>query len=414
MKALQFVLLLAFCTPVFGQNLSKEASLFIKKHTSVLSRDKNFQLTDWKNVLKDVRKSRLVLIGEANHGSREMFEVRNSLIRSLHKKLDFDVILFESGIGELILPNCQKATKTAAELTRGLFGIWQTSAFEELMAFVKEEEIEIAGFDVQRSGGSFQYLLQECAGQALIPSARYTNIENRFSSLSKSLSQRKPYEELKDETESLIRDYHKLAAELKRKSPYKKTKKYKLTQRVLQNRIGYLSYYLNFVKDKDWNKRWAARDSIMASNVAWLAEEIYPKKKIIIIGHNYHIAKYNEKELVMGELLKETYGDTMSSIGVFARSGRYAGNYREEKKIEAPEDSKLNLKHAMAEIDAFATYLKIPKKPGKGNEWLFHKIEVEDTFINLSGDKYMNLSLHFDGLIFLDEVSLPNFISQLE
>lgn len=413
MKALLLLSLFSLSLYLQGQTLSKEESLFIKKHADLLSRDRNFTKIDWNPVLKDVKEADIVLLGEANHGSKEIFQLRNSLIKSLHSKLDFEVILFEAGIGEMIVPNLRKADMDAKALTKGFFSIWQTRAFEDLMDYVKKEEIEIAGFDVQRSGRSFRYLLQEAAGQALIPKLYYEDIEDRFGAVAKDLTQRKPYDQVQENTEKLIADYQKLYKDLARKSPNKGTQKFELIQRVLENRMAYLSYFLHFVKTKDWNKRWADRDSLMAENIKWLSEHIYPGKKLIVIGHNFHIAKYNEKEEVMGEKLVEIFGDKIQSVGIFPRSGSYAGNYREQKEIESSDSKSLDLKDVMAEIDAYASYLKIPKNPKKGSDWLFKKIKVEDTFINLSGDKTMNLSLHFDSLIFVEEVSLPDFLGAI-
>ncbi|HEV7783653.1 MAG TPA: hypothetical protein VGO58_20420 [Chitinophagaceae bacterium] len=50
----------------------------------------------------------MVLIGEPNHGSKEIFLLRNSLIKFLHESHGFDIILFESGIGELIRADISK------------------------------------------------------------------------------------------------------------------------------------------------------------------------------------------------------------------------------------------------------------------------------------------------------------------
>lgn len=35
------------------------------------------------------------------------------------------------------------------------------------------------------------------------------------------------------------------------------------------------------------------RDLAMAEHLTWLAEEMYPDKKIIVWGHNYHLRKQN-------------------------------------------------------------------------------------------------------------------------
>lgn len=164
---------------------------------------------------------------------------------------------------------------------------------------------------------------------------------------------------------------------------------------------------LEWQKTKDWNARWKARDSAMADNVSWLITNLFPNDKVIIIAHNYHIAKYNEKEEVMGEFLKTTHGEQMYSLGVFASKGSYSNNAGKKENLSVPDQTRLDIKHIINSLSGNVNFLDIPKTEGLLNKWLFNNIVVNDTFINLSGDNEMILSRHFDGLLLIDKVSIP-------
>ena len=140
---------------------------------------------------------------------------------------------------------------------------------------------------------------------------------------------------------------------------------------------------------------------MMAINVNWLLDNFYPDEKVIVYAHNFHIAKYNEKEEVMGEYLSKTMSDEMYSVGFFAGSGTYRSN----ESLSPPDSTRLDIKHIISQLDAGINFLHIPKSRKKGNEWLYQPIVVNDTFIDLSSSHTMTLSKQFDGLILIDKIS---------
>jgi erythromycin esterase-like protein len=412
MEKLQFAILFLLLLPLAclqGQSLTTDQQKFLDEHAISISSDADARQYSWKGVLESIQDKRIVLIGEFNHGSKEVFQIRNELIRELHNSHDFDVILFESGIGELIYGEYNKDSLTSTQMTYGLFGPWRTKEFRNLMEFIQAEHIAIAGFDVQRTGGSFVKLLDEIAIPTALDSAFLHDLEARFGKLRKELPNRKVnLDAVQQRTEDLMNQYKSVYVKLQASVlPIPLTKSMLILQ-TLKNRIDYLEYMLAFKVDQNWNKRWAARDSLMADNVSWLADHIYPDQKIIIIGHNYHISRYNEKEEVMGEYLLPRYGDELYAIGIFAASGEYLNNYGKPESMTAPDSSQLDIKHIIAAIANKPVFLPISsiEKTG-GSDWLDEPILINDTFIDLSNSNTMILRKSFDGLLLLDQVSVP-------
>ncbi len=396
-------------TFLFGQHLSKQELKYINKKIKTVELNEFYQGGNWNPFLKNIKDKKIVLLGEPNHGSKEIFLIRNNIIKALNEKAGFDVVLFESGIGELATIELSKESLSGREMTYGLIGGWRTKEFVDLMEYIQSANMSVAGFDVQRSGRSFDKLLRIEAVKIGIDTNRFHDLEQRYTVLKNKLSNRKTvFDSIQHDVLQLINDYKKLNEFFIEEMPQPLEERYLLACRTIFNRISFLEYMLDFVKSKDWNKRWAARDSAMASNIGWLIENIYKDKKLIVVAHNFHISKYNEKEEVMGEFLKEKYEEDMYVLGMFSESGSYLDNYGNKVEMTLPSTEQLDIKHVISALDCKVHYLNIPRKRKKKSNWIFEKIIANDTFIDLSNSNQLVLSKHFDGLLFIDRTSPPD------
>jgi len=401
-----FLIALLHALSVNAQENKPPSSKHLIKTVTSIEVDSNYQNGSWEPLLKQVKNKRIVLLGELNHGSKEIFHSRNDLIKSLHEELGFDVVLFESGIGELIEIDLKKKTLKPNEMIYGFFGGWRTREFIQLMDYVKTNNISISGFDVQRTGGSFQRVLNEELFRLHLNKDKYRDIEKRFSEEKSKLTDRDAvYDSLKNSVNYLINDYESLKSLMKKPEDIELSQTSQFVIRTIENRVKYLQYYLNFVRDKDWKKRWKERDFMMFSNIAWLLNKIYKNQKVIVIAHNFHISKFNKNEEVMGAFLKKEYDSDMYSIGVFAGKGSFLNNKGLEEKLTPISNDGLDIKQIINRCNFKVAFLNIPLKEKKGMEWLYNKIIVNDTFIDLSSSNEMVLSKNFDGLIFIDQIS---------
>lgn len=408
-KVLSLLLLHVFIFfGLHGQVLTNDQKKFLKENVVAICADTNFNRAEWKTISDQVKDKKIILLGEFTHGSKEVFQTRNSLIKYLHEKLSVNVILFESGIGELASTDLRKAMFSPGQMTNGLVGSWRTQEFRELMAYIKAENMSIAGFDVQRTGGSFTDLLNETAQKGKIDSVYFYNLEQRYGSARQELSNGKTeYDSVSTRINQLIDDYKIMYQKFYRINSKAVSKELKFCMVTLKNRIKFLSYMLAFLKDKDWSKRWAARDSAMAENIEWLRENVYRNQPVIVIAHNFHIAKFNENESVMGEILAARHGKEMYSLGVFAGSGSFQDNFGRPKEMVEPDSTALDIKHIIANLKSMVNFINIPNRSVRGGEWLRSPITVNDTFIDLKSSNKMILADYFDGLLLLDKISPP-------
>src|SRR5688572_29207980 len=70
----------------FCQSLTNAQLAFLKINTKTIVRDSLQRQPDWNYISPYLKDKKIILIGEPNHGSKEIFELRNSLIKYLHKE----------------------------------------------------------------------------------------------------------------------------------------------------------------------------------------------------------------------------------------------------------------------------------------------------------------------------------------
>ena len=409
-----FTLCLVFAAVWLTAQSSADIPRFLHKRGAAIQLSDTTDFSDLRKLANALRGKRVVLLGESTHGAREMNLLKNRLIRFLHEELDFKVLLFESGIGEIFGLDQQRATLSADKLRfAGLMGPWQSEAFTSLMAYAKAHpELALAGFDVQRTGASFTAILDAMDRDLSLPdAATLAGTETIFSGIRQQLIDRKVTadEQLEAEQTRAIE-----ALTLARQTILEHTtgliKKgwdrasVALAARSLQNRIDFIRIYYQFKLDNNYVNRFAARDSVMAENVLWLTREIYPDQKIIISAHNHHIARFNERDFVMGERLAGVFGNHLHAIGLFPGSGSFANNSRATENMES-SGAWNDLQHIIGQMREALLWLKIPRKATRKSAWLFEPVTINNTFINIWGDKQLTLADSFDSLFFFREIS---------
>jgi len=379
--------------------------IICKKHLQITSLEAAVEPGVWEWWAGQKKKKKLIGIAKNTHGSKEIFQWRNDLIRYLHQKEGFNTVLFESGFGELLPGQEKDSSLSPLQMIRGLFGGWRTPEFKDLMAYIKSEKMDCAGFDVQRSGGGFRELLKAFCQEHGVDPFLYQNLEARYGSILGQLNNRKSvYDSVQPIAATLVQDYQILSNRL---SDLNKTSsnRFMLLRQTLQNRVVYLNYMLQFVKDKDWHQRWARRDSMMAENLIFLRHHIYPTQKIIVIAHNYHISRINEQEQSMGEILNRLCPKDLYVLGMYAGAGSYADNSGKTVAMQVPDSTRPDIKHLIGAMKGYAGFIPLPTKARPGNQWLFNPFVVNDSFIDLNGTNQLILPKHFDGLLLLKHVS---------
>ncbi|MBL7729383.1 MAG: erythromycin esterase family protein, partial [Dinghuibacter sp.] len=241
-----------------------------------------------------VQHKRVVLLGESSHGIGDYYALKSRLVKYLHSECDFEVVSLESGIADIHLAYRETDTISAEKLrNQTVYGNFQCREIMPLFNYIKQtaataKPLLYTGFDSQNFTASLQLLrkiLNEFSdknGDSLI-----NNISLYYKIPSLLWQEdRSPLYQLGDtiKTSALV-----ALAVLNRNIPEVKTRFHlsdldiRFMQRALQNHIA--------AAETDWRTEdpSAKRDSLMADNLFWLMNEIYPGKKVVVWAHNGHI-----------------------------------------------------------------------------------------------------------------------------
>ncbi len=323
--------------------------------------------------LSPLENSKIVLLGEQTHFDGAAFDKKVEIIKQLHEKLGFNIIVFESGMYDNY--KAQQFYETKKEnisiYNQSMFSIWtETSAFKDLLDYVeKYPEMKILGFDNQESTFFKEYFipdLKNLLNQNMIKVSNkvYTQLEKTlvYRDLDAYISNKKDSLELYQTFDTIKSHLSKIKGD---------NLDTKMIRQAFKSAISDFDFELKLAqKEKVYLQN--PRDKQMAENLIFLQEQ-YPNEKLIGWGASYHFAnklndfeytkitenyvtelhKQNEsltkhsqttleeninsiKELkyaiTMGKLLKEHYGKDLYSIGFTS----YSGNYYGADKVEFP------------------------------------------------------------------------------
>lgn len=303
--------------------------------------------------------SRIVMLGESTHGASEYNLSKVRLIQFLHEEMGFDVIAFESGLDAAFSSYVQSDSLSPLELMRSsVYPVWHTQEALPLFEYIadrrnSENPLILTGFDNQTLY-SYRDFIQKWIGPVDSEMAgKWNQLEDKIWSW--YAGDNNDLEQFYEEKPALLQGLQEISAFLqangeKLKQAYPDDPELlNVTKRVLNNRIELVNTVLEasikqrvtvasgempeFRLEED---TMYLRDRAMADNLAWLAEEVYPDKKIIVWGHNFHIRKsnttvgntYNTPN--MTELLPEKLREESYVIGLYAHSGVSGDNMGED------------------------------------------------------------------------------------
>lgn len=370
---------------------------------------------------------RIVFLGESSHGVAQFNLAKTRLIQFLHQDMGYNVLAFESGMGNVMNAQGQIDKQAALQTMKdAIFGVWWTKETLPLFDYAKstqatEQPLVLTGFDIQQQGAFTN-------GDWL----QNPKLAQQFNEAEKQLAEWSSGKDLKgyQKVKATIIDVYKQVKsqiqfkekELQAAYP-KEPHIVKLMDRTLADRIRLADEYIeltiqsnidieqnnieSFLQTMEW------RDQAMMENLLWLAEEVYPTEKFIVWAHNDHIRKAQSDVMgspypvkLMGERLPDIYKKYSYILGLYMTSGETANNMGEPMPVLPPV--KGSIEDILSSTNKPYTFIDLRNRQNeRGNSWMFEpRLSYSWGMIQESlvpRDQY-------DGILLIDQVNKPTYI----
>ncbi|WP_068985040.1 erythromycin esterase family protein [Lysinibacillus xylanilyticus] len=389
-----------------------------------ISSDKFEDLEMLKPLLQD---KRIVFLGESSHGVAEFNLAKTRIIQFLHQEMGYNVLAFESGMGNAMNAQGQIDKQTAQQTMKdAIFGVWWSKETLPLFEYTKktqntDQPLKLAGFDIQQQGAFTN-------GDWL----QNSQLAKQFSEAEKQLAEwsfgkdLKGYQKAKP---SIIEVYKQVKSQVPLKEKELKAAYpsephiVKLMERTLADRIRLADEYVelciqsnidleqynpeSFYKTMEW------RDQAMMENLLWLAEEVYPTEKFIVWAHNDHIRKTQSEVMgspypvkLMGERLPDIYKKYSYVLGLYMAGGETSDNLGEPMAVLPP--IKGSIEDILSSTNKPYTFIDLRNRQNeRGNSWMF---EPRLSYSWGSMQESLVPRDQYDGILLIDKVSKPNYI----
>jgi erythromycin esterase len=270
--------------------------------------------------------ARIVSLGEASHGTREIFQMKHRLLEYLVKEKGFTVFAIEAN-----WPESQAADRyiktgegdPRAALRAMRFWTWQT---EEVLAMLEwmrafnqapgnHPTLSFTSFDMQFWPGAVERVVAFIKQHGTPQDAAAVAVAYQWlAGLSDRTPQDPAFVNAAEQAERVTALFTARREALVRSAGAAATRDaLRMTRIVVQA-----------LRNRTPGIDSAYRDERMADNVAWLAREVYPGQKIVLWAHNGHVAKVDDPEnqwRSMGSRLRETFGREMYVLGFAIHTG---------------------------------------------------------------------------------------------
>ena len=386
---------------------------------SSLTSDDFSDLQFLKEVIGD---RRIVQLGESGHGVAEFNQAKVRLIQFFHQEMGYDVIAFESDLFACFRSDRAADALSATELMRScIYGVWHTHEVVPLFSYIKEtkesvDPLILAGFDMKPStmlsrGLRAQFMRGVVAKVDPVYAeevlALETELELYFDNsdwrtlVASNAGDLKPryralHDFLVEHEEALLAAYPDDPA----------------TPLVAQQTALYADRMVDYTvaSQRDGCAGTEARDFSMAENATFLADRLFPDRKILIWAHNYHIRHNNRAVsggdcITMGEGMKSRHRPELYTVGLYMYQGSAAMNNRTIYTIyPAPDNILEGYLHAAGEPYFFLDLLHLDQATAPA--WIFGQTMARSWGYNMT--TFIPRE-QYDGLLYIERVHSPQY-----
>jgi len=314
-----------------------ELRTYIRPIACDLPRSDRADLAFLDDVIGDAK---IVCLGEATHGTAELFRMKHRIIDYLVDKKGFRILALEANWAEAGKADNYLKTGhgTAEEALRAMnFWVWCTTEVRDLLVAMRarnavlpgDEQLSLAGFDIQSTHAAIRRVVEYCTdldSRNIVQNA-YSGLLQLPDFIGDSLDL--PIEQkhqLIDDASAVLDWLGGHRTELIKSSSAAQYQEIVQAARVISQSCGLL------IQDV-----FNARERAMAENIRWLIDERYPERKLIVWAHNFHVGSSTLGERrTMGSYLRDHYSNEMVVLALTTYSGEVTARRISNGEIVTP------------------------------------------------------------------------------
>lgn len=387
---------------------------------------KETNFNDLDAIGKSIGEARMVLLGEPSHGDGGAIQMKTRLVKYLHEKKGFDVLLFEADLYSIMsgLSNIKDSANVDLIAKENIYTCWSESKVsQDLWIYYKNEmngshPLLLGGFDSRHAGNLAKTKLVENLAN-MAKSSHFNTNTDTYKRFVKDLEYilKHEFSSKKDTV-----DIQNFNAEI---NGIEESIKFNMKDSSLRNMWlvevnNIKSLFEMTIQDK-------SRDILMAKNFILLSKYIFPDKKIMVWSHNNHnvldvntyvsfspefAKQWYENNTYQGftyfgsEIFRE-FGNQVYSLAITSGSGnfspRFFGNdyFHADftKTAKVPESKEGSLERYLQGKKSGILFIPLPSAQGRPSGYPWFSARLFD----LGFEAKMDYTSAFNGIIYIDK-----------
>ena len=283
--------------------------------------------------------ARIVALGEQTHGAREEYLLKTRLLKFLHQKMGFDVLLLESGFYDIarLAERIERGEKLDDIAPGNVFFMYANSAEGRgMLKYVDQQRAQgkpfaLGGIDSQHTG-------------ALSKSELLPRLQAYLKTAAPALAEGTAWQQYAQAAQPLLEMQRTPPASMAQAAFRQHTSAMKnalcsegaataasTAQASWGDTVQSAAFWCQAVKSVDAQAAtyWSGdhdyqRDNQMGDNAIWLADKLYPGRKVVIWAHTVHVARgfqRTPKNLQAGEVMHRHWGPDYKVVQFTGASG---------------------------------------------------------------------------------------------
>lgn len=394
------------------------------KIRSIFPDDTHFN--DLEPIGKSIDEARIVLLGEPSHGDGGAIHMKTRLVKYLHEKKGFDILLFEADLYSIMfgMADIKDPSQVLPAAKENIYTCWSDSnVSKELWNYYNTElkgnkPLLLGGFDPRHAGNfSKTQLIPDLTN--ILKASRFDTGSETYNRFVKDLGYILQHE-FSSKKDSV--DAANFASEIKNieESIQFSSAEANVRKRWLIEANNIRNLFDLMIEGK-------SRDAMMAKNFIFLAKYIFPGQKIIVWSHNNHnvldvntyisfspdfARQWYENNTYQGftyfgsEIFKE-FGNQVYSLAITSGSGSFSPAFFGKdyfhadftKTAKVPLSGEGSLEWYLKNKKANIQFIPLPKAQGRPSGYPWFPARLFD----LTYEAKMDYTSSFNSIIYIDK-----------